>query len=43
VVIGDKEVESKKVTIENREKGKIGEMPVEDLVKLLLDEIKNKA
>src|SRR6185369_96278 len=43
LVIGDKEVESNMVTVEHREKGKVGEMTLEDFQKRLLDEIKRKA
>jgi len=43
IVIGDKEVESKKVTVESRDKGKLGEMTREELVEKLLQEIRNKS
>jgi threonyl-tRNA synthetase len=42
IVIGDKEMESDKLTIESRDKGKLGEMSVEDTITLLLEEIQNK-
>lgn len=42
IVIGDKEIEAGKVTLESREKGNLGQMSSEELVKKLLEEIKNK-
>jgi threonyl-tRNA synthetase len=42
IVIGDKEIEANKLTIENRDKGKVGEMTLEETVNLLAEEIKNK-
>lgn len=42
IVIGDKEIESDKVTIESRDKGQLGQMTKEDLLAKLLEEIKNK-
>lgn len=42
VVIGDKETEAKKVTLESRDLGQLGQISKEDLVKKLLEEIKNK-
>ncbi|MEI8174914.1 MAG: threonine--tRNA ligase [bacterium] len=42
IVIGDKEIEAKKVTLESRDAGQLGQMPQEDLVKKLLEEIINK-
>jgi threonyl-tRNA synthetase len=43
IVIGDKEMESGKLALERREKGKLTEMTPEEVVKTLLDEIKKKA
>ena len=42
LVIGDKEIEAGKVTLESRDAGQLGQMSKEDLVKKLLEEIKNK-
>ena len=42
IVIGDKEVEAKKVTLESRDAGQLGQMSQEDLVSKLVGEIKNK-
>ncbi|OGI75596.1 threonine--tRNA ligase [Candidatus Nomurabacteria bacterium RIFCSPHIGHO2_02_FULL_42_19] len=42
VVIGDKEVEAKNVTLESRDSGQLGQMSKEELLKKLLEEIKNK-
>ncbi len=42
LVIGDKEVADKKVTLESRAKGKIGEMTLPDLIQKLSTEIKEK-
>ena len=42
IVIGDKEIEAKKITLESRESGQLGQMLKEELVKKLLEEIKNK-
>jgi len=42
VVIGDKEIEAGKVTLESRDSGQLGQMSKEDLLKKLLEEIKNK-
>ena len=42
VVIGDKEIEADKVTLESREKGQLGQISKEELLKKLLEEIKNK-
>ena len=42
IVIGDKEIEAKKLTLESRDKGNIGQMLQEKLVEKLLEEIKNK-
>lgn len=42
IVIGDKEIEAGKVTLESRDNGQLGQMSKEDLVKKLLEEIKNK-
>jgi len=42
IVIGDKEIEAKKVTLESRDNGQLGQISKEDLLKKLLGEIKNK-
>lgn len=43
IIIGDKELEAKKVTLEHREKGNVGVMGVEDVIEKLLAEITNKS
>jgi threonyl-tRNA synthetase len=43
IVIGDKEIEADKVTLESRDKGQLGQMSKEELLKKLLEEIKNKS
>ena len=42
IVLGDKEVEAKKITLESRDAGQLGQMSKEELVEKLLEEIKNK-
>ena len=42
LVIGDKEIEAGKVTLESRDNGQLGQMSKGELVKKLLEEIKNK-
>lgn len=42
LVIGDKEIEAKTVTIESREKGNIGAQSTEDFIKQLLSDIKER-
>jgi threonyl-tRNA synthetase len=42
IVIGDKEIEAKKVTLESRDKGNLGQMGAEEIIAKLLEEIKNK-
>ncbi len=42
IVIGDKEIEAGKVTLESRDAGQLGQLSKEDLVSKLLEEIKNK-
>jgi threonyl-tRNA synthetase len=42
IVIGDKEIEADKITLESRDKGQLGQMSKEELLKKLLEEIKNK-
>ena len=42
LVIGDKEIANKTVTVENRDKGKLGESDIEDLIEKLKIEIKEK-
>ena len=43
IIIGDKEIEADKVTLESRDKGNLGQKTLEDTVKFLLDEIAAKA
>ncbi|MEK7564400.1 MAG: threonine--tRNA ligase [Patescibacteria group bacterium] len=42
IVIGDKEIEADKVTLESRDSGNLGQMSKEGLIAKLLEEIKNK-
>lgn len=42
IVIGDKEIEIKKVTLESRDAGQLGQISKEELVVKLLEEIKTK-
>ena len=42
VVIGDKEIEAGKITLESRDAGQLGQMSKEELVSKLTEEIKNK-
>lgn len=42
IVIGDKEIEAKKATLESRDKGNLGQIEKDELIKKLLEEIKNK-
>ncbi len=42
IVIGDKEIEAVKVTLESRDAGNLGQISKEELIKKLLEEIKNK-
>ncbi len=42
VVIGDKEIEAGKITLESRDSGQLGQMSKEELLSKLLEEIKNK-
>jgi threonyl-tRNA synthetase len=42
IVIGDKEIEAGKVTLESRDAGQLGQISKEELVSKLLEEIKNK-
>lgn len=43
IVIGDKEVEAKTATLEHREKGNLGALPVSEIVEMLVKEIEEKA
>lgn len=43
IVVGDKEIENNVVTLESRDKGSLGQMPLSDALKKLLEEIKNKS
>lgn len=42
IVIGDKEIEGRNITLESRDAGALGQMSKEELVEKLLGEIKNK-
>lgn len=42
IVIGDKEIETDKITLESRDAGQLGQIGKEELVKKLLEEIRNK-
>ena len=42
VVIGDKETEAGKVTLESRDNGQLGQLSKEELLSKFLEEIKNK-
>lgn len=42
IVVGDKEVEAHKVTLESRDTGNLGQIPKEELISKFLEEIKNK-
>lgn len=42
IVVGDKEIEAKKYTLESRDKGVIGQLSEEELLELLAGEIKEK-
>ncbi|MEN9622236.1 MAG: threonyl-tRNA synthetase, threonyl-tRNA synthetase, partial [Candidatus Parcubacteria bacterium] len=42
IIIGDKDIEAGVVTLESRDKGKIGAMKIEDVIKMLSEENLNK-
>ena len=42
IVIGDKEIETGKITLESRDSGQLGQISKEELLKKFLEEIKNK-
>lgn len=42
IIIGDKDMEKGVVTLESRDKGKIGEMKIEEVIAMLVEEYKNK-
>jgi len=42
IVVGDKEVEAGKVTLESRDNGQLGQMTADELVSKLSEEITNK-
>jgi threonyl-tRNA synthetase len=42
IVIGDKEIEANKVTLESRDNGQLGQMTTEELLAKLQTEIKEK-
>ena len=42
IIIGDKDIEAKKVTLESRDKGPLGQMSIEEVLKKLEQEIKDK-
>jgi threonyl-tRNA synthetase len=43
VIIGDKDIEAGKVTLESREKGQVGQMGIEEVVKMLSEQNSAKA
>lgn len=43
IVIGDKEIEANKVTLESRDNGQLGQLSTEEVVEKLSTEIKNKS
>ncbi len=43
LIIGDKEVSEKKVTVESRDSGNLGQMTLEDLISKLTSDIKSKS
>jgi threonyl-tRNA synthetase len=43
IVIGDKEVDADKITLESRDSGNLGQMTKEELVVKFVEEIKNKS
>ena len=42
LVIGDKELESKTITVESRDSGNLGTLPIEELVSKLKEEIRSR-
>lgn len=42
IVVGDKEIEAKKITLESRDAGQLGQMSKEELLKKFLEEVENK-
>ncbi|MDD5068836.1 MAG: threonine--tRNA ligase [Candidatus Pacebacteria bacterium] len=42
IIVGDKDIEAKKATLEHREKGNLGQMSTEEIVTKLTEEIKSK-
>ena len=43
IVIGDKDIEAGKITLENREKGNLGQFSSEEVVKMFTEEIEKKS
>jgi threonyl-tRNA synthetase len=43
IVVGDKDIEAKKVTVESRDKGNLGQMDMEDFIKKVSEEKINRA
>lgn len=43
IIIGDKDIEAKKITLESRDKGPLGQFALEEVLEKLQTEIKNKA
>ncbi len=43
LVLGDAEVEAKTVTVENREKGKVGAMGIDEIISTLTEEIRRRS
>ena len=42
IVIGDKDIEAGKVTLESRDHGQLGQMNIDDILNRLNDEVINK-
>ncbi len=42
LIIGDKEIESNSITVENRDAGNLGTFSVQEIINKIVDEIKNK-
>ncbi|MEN9524528.1 MAG: threonine--tRNA ligase, partial [Candidatus Parcubacteria bacterium] len=43
IILGDKDIEAGKVTLESRDKGQIGQLEIEEVLKKFEEEIKNRA
>ncbi|MDD5050527.1 MAG: threonine--tRNA ligase [Candidatus Pacebacteria bacterium] len=42
IIVGDKDIEAKKATLEHREKGNLGQMSTEEILQKLMEEIREK-